>query len=69
MFSTTETARKSPLNCSRAAVYLSGDMAYKFHSGSNRMGPPLPLPWLRDKPEVPGLQGGAAPAPAGPQKG
>lgn len=36
-------------------------MAYKFHSGSKQMGPPLPLPWLRDSPRFPSFREAARP--------
>lgn len=57
------------MNCSRAAVYLSGDMAYKFHSGSKQMGPPLPLPWPRDSPRFLGFREGPPPPRLGPRRG
>lgn len=53
------------MNCPRAAVYLSGDMAYKLHSGSKQLGPPYPLP--RDSPRFLGFGEGPPPQP-GPQK-
>ena len=60
--------KKMLSNWPRVGSYLSGDTAYKRHSGTTWQGPPLPRDGRMF--QVPGLQGGAAPPSwPGPRRG